>query len=209
MLDRLIATSPYVGLYLALCLGGVGFPLPEEIPVITAGALAHRGVVRWWLALLVCIAGIATGDVVLYGTGRRWGERVLDRRLVRRFLDVKRRDALEAAYRRHGILIVFAARHVMGLRAAAFVTAGVVKLPFWKFAVADGVAIAYGVPLNFTIAYLFTEHLHAILGDLRRVESWLALALLVGVAAWASIVLWRRSRRLLSPPDISGTRPSR
>ena len=180
MLDRLIAASPYAGLYLALCLGGVGFPIPEEVPVLTAGVLAHRGAVRWWLALLVCIAGVVTGDLVLYLTGRHWGERVLDLRLVRRFLDVERRNALEASYRRYGMLIVFAARHVVGLRAAAFVTAGVVRLPFWKFAVADGVAIAYGIPLNFAIAYFFTAHLHAILGDLRRVESWLALVLLVG-----------------------------
>src|SRR5215475_13419161 len=129
MFDRLIAASPYVGLYLALCLGGVGFPIPEEVPVLTAGALAHQGVVRWWLALIVCIAGVVTGDLIL------------DLRFVRRFLDTKRRDALERAYRRHGMLIVFAARHVVGLRTAAFVTAGVVRFPFWKFAVADGMAI--------------------------------------------------------------------
>src|SRR5262245_34560318 len=126
MLDRLIAASPYLGLYLTLCLGGVGFPIPEEVPVLTAGALAHRGAVRWWLALLVCIAGVATGDLAMYWTGRRWGERVLDLRLVRRFLDVERRNTLEKAYQRYGMLIVFAARHVVGLRAAAFVTAGVV-----------------------------------------------------------------------------------
>lgn len=203
MLTHLIAASPYAGLYLALCLGGVGFPIPEEIPVLTAGALAHRGAIRWWLALPVCIAGVVTGDLVLYLTGRHWGERVLDLRLVRRFLNVERRNALEASYRRYGMLIVFAARHVVGLRAAAFVTAGVVRLPFWKFAVADGVAIAYGIPLNFAIAYFFTAHLHAILGDLRRIESWLALVLLVGVAAWVSLILWRRSRRLLAASDVS------
>ena len=210
MLDRLIAASPYAGLYLALCLGGLGLPIPEEVPVLTAGVLAHRGAVRWWAALLVCIGGVVTGDLVLYWTGRRWGERVLELRMVARFLSVERRKTLEASYRRYGMLIVFAARHVVGLRAAAFVTAGVVRLPFWKFAVADGVAIGYGIPLNFAIAYFFTAHLHAILSDLRRIESWIALALLVGVAAWVSIVLRRRSHRLLSPGDGSGEpRPAR
>src|SRR5262245_53028447 len=198
MLDRLIAASPYLGLYVALALGGVGFPIPEEIPVITAGVLAHQGAVRWWAALLVCIAGVVTGDLVLYWTGRRWGERVLELRLVARFLDVQRRTALEASYHPYGMLTVFAPRHVVGLRAAAFVTAGVVRLPFWKFAVADGVAIGYGIPLNFAIAYFFAAHLHAILGDLRRIESWIALVLLVGATAWVSVTLWRRSRRLIA-----------
>jgi membrane protein DedA with SNARE-associated domain len=198
VIERLIASSPYIGIYVALCLGGIGLPLPEEVPIVTAGVLAHKDVVRWWLALATCIAGVLTGDLVLYWTGRRWGERVLDLPLVARFLDAKRRDSLEASYRRHGVLIVFAARHVMGLRAAAFVTAGIVKLSFWKFVAADGLAIAYGVPLNFAIAYFFTAHLRVILDDVRRVESWLALVLLVGGASWISIALWRRSRRVLS-----------
>jgi membrane protein DedA with SNARE-associated domain len=197
MLERLIASSPYIGIYVALCLGGLGLPLPEEVPIVTAGVLAHQGVVRWWLALVICMAGVLTGDLVLYWTGRRWGERVLDLPFVSRFLDVKRRDSLETAYRRNGMLIVFAARHVMGLRAAAFVTAGIVQLPFWKFLIADGTAIAYGVPLNFAIAYFFTAHLRAILEDVRRVESWLALALLAGGAAWISFALWRRSRQVI------------
>jgi membrane protein DedA with SNARE-associated domain len=198
VIERLIASSPYIGIYVALCLGGIGLPLPEEVPIVTAGVLAHKDVVRWWLALATCIAGVLTGDLVLYWTGRRWGERVLDLPLVARFLDAKRRDSLEASYRRHGVLIVFAARHVMGLRAAAFVTAGIVKLSFWKFLAADGLAIAYGVPLNFAIAYFFTAHLRVILDDVRRVESWLALVLLVGGAVWISVALWRRSRRVLS-----------
>ena len=33
----------------------------------------------------------------------------------------------------------------MGLRAAAFIAAGVVRLAFWKFLLADGIAIGYGV----------------------------------------------------------------
>src|SRR5262245_23875037 len=121
MFERLIASSPYLGLYVVLVLGGIGLPIPEELPVLTAGVLAHRAVVRWWLALGTCMAGVLTGDLVLYWTGRRWGESVLNRPLVRRFLDAGRRDTLEASYRRYGVWIVFAARHVMGLRAAAFV----------------------------------------------------------------------------------------
>jgi membrane protein DedA with SNARE-associated domain len=198
VIERLIASSPYIGIYVALCLGGIGLPLPEEVPIVTAGVLAHKHVVCWWLALATCIAGVLTGDLVLYWTGRWWGERVLDLPLVARFLDTKRRDSLEASYRRHGVLIVFAARHVIGLRAAAFVTAGIVRLSFWKFIAADGLAIAYGVPLNFAIAYFFTAHLRVILDDVRRVESWLALVLLVGGASWISVALWRRSRRVLS-----------
>jgi membrane protein DedA with SNARE-associated domain len=199
VIERLIASSPYLGVYLALCLGGIGFPLPEEIPIVTAGVLAHSGVMRWWLALPICAAGVLTGDLLLYGAGRRWGRGALEVPWIARFLDARRREALEASYHRHGMLIVFGARHVMGLRAAAFVMAGVVKLPLWKFLLADGTAVAYGIPLNFGIAYFFTAHLRVILNDVRRVESWLVLLLLVAAAGWFGFAAWRRGHALVHP----------
>jgi len=199
MIERLIASSPYLGLFVALLLGSLGAPIPEEIPIVTAGVMAHEQVVHWWLALAVCVVGVLSGDLVLYGAGRRWGARVLERPLVRCLLDPARQQELAARYRRHGVLIVFAARHVMGLRAAAFVTAGIVRLPFWKFLAADGVAIGYGVPLNFGIAYLFAERLQALVTEVHRAERWLAVAVLVAGAGWLYYELRRRGHRALRP----------
>jgi membrane protein DedA with SNARE-associated domain len=93
---------------------------------------------------------------------------------------------------------VFLARNVMGLRAAAFVGAGVGGLPFWKFAAADGAAIGYGVPLNFGLAYLFSRHLHAVLAEVHRIEGWIALLVVVGGGAWIYITLRRRGDRALA-----------
>ena len=84
-----------------------------------------------------------------------------------------------------GALIVVTARHVMGLRAAAFLTAGIVRLPFWQFVVADGLAMLVGVSLTFALAYLFTDHITALLADVHRVERWLGLLGLLGLSAWA------------------------
>jgi membrane protein DedA with SNARE-associated domain len=197
MVQQAIASLSYAGLLIVLLLGSLGLPVPEEVPIVTAGILSHQGVMRWWLALASCIVGVMTGDIILYWLGRRWGERALERPLIRRLVDRQRLAQIEAAYRRRGALIVFLARHVMGLRAVAFVGAGIVGLPFWKFMLADGLAIAYGIPLNFTIAYLFTQHLHGILAEIHRVERWLALAALLGGAIWLYVALRRRSRRLL------------
>jgi membrane protein DedA with SNARE-associated domain len=197
MLDQLIASSPYLGIFVTLGVAGLGVPLPEEIPLVSAGVLAHQGVIRWWLALPVCIAGVLVGDIGLYWIGRHWGDRALSLPLVRRILDPARRDRLETAYRQRGALIVFGARHVAGVRGAAFLTAGIVRLPFWKFLLADGTAIAYGIPLTFTLAYLFSEHVHLLLAELHRVERWLAVLALLGAAGWIAFALHRRGRRAL------------
>ena len=104
----------------------------------------------------VCVLGVLSGDVVLYWTGRRWGERVLGWRLVRWVLTAHRAEWLTEAYRQHAMKTVAMARHVAGLRAAACLTAGMARVPFWKFILADAGAAAVSVPFVFALAYFFT-----------------------------------------------------
>ena len=194
MINDFIEQFTYLGIFLILFLGGVGAPIPEELPVLAAGALAHEGYMRWWIALPVCLFGVLAGDSVLYWVGHHWGEHILEWSIVRRVLTERRERALIEAYRRHAAKTVFMARHVMGVRAAAFLTAGIARVPFWKFVLVDGAAALAGVPTGFALAYFFTDQLEAILHDVRRVERWLTLVALLALATWIAIVAWRKSR---------------
>ncbi|HEY2992241.1 MAG TPA: DedA family protein [Methylomirabilota bacterium] len=191
-LEQFLEEFTYAGIFLALFLGGIGVPLPEEVAVLTAGVLAHEQVVRWWLALPVCVLGVLSGDVVLYWAGRHWGERVLGWWPVRRILSVERERTLTEAYRRHGVKIVFSARHVMGLRAAAFLTAGIVRVPFPRFIAADALASMIGVPISFGLAFFFTDQLEQIMADVHRAERWALLLLFVAFAVWITVLAWRQ-----------------
>lgn len=196
LIDALIEHFTYAGIFIVLFLGGVGVPVPEEAPILAAGVLAGEQVIRWWIALPVCILGVLSGDIVLYWVGHHWGERILDWRVVRRVLTPAREARLIAAYRRHGVKIVFTARHVMGLRAAAFLTAGIVRIPFLKFLAVDAAAAMVGVPVGFGLAFFFTDQLQEILVDVRRLERWLVLLALVALAVWLVVLEYRRSRQL-------------
>jgi len=198
VIGHLIEYFSYGGILVVLLLGSLGMPIPEEVPIVMAGILSHQQAMRWWLALPTCIVGVMSGDMILYWAGRHWGERVLDQPLVGRLVSRARLEQIESSYRRRGALIVLLARNVIGLRAAAFLGAGVAGLPFWKFAAADGTAIAYGVPLNFLLAFLFSRHLTAVLAEVRRVEDWLALAIVVGGGGWIYLTLRRRGERALA-----------
>ncbi|HSB73346.1 MAG TPA: DedA family protein, partial [Candidatus Methylomirabilis sp.] len=156
----------------------------------------HAGLARWWLALPVCFAGVLSGDMVLYWVGRHWGEHVLNWRVVRLVLTPTRAQWLQAAYRRHALKTILTARHVMGLRAAAFLTAGIARVPFWKFVVADVGAAVFGVPFLFGVAYFFTDEITAIVADVHRVERWLALAGLLVLLVVLVVGVWRWNRRL-------------
>jgi membrane protein DedA with SNARE-associated domain len=84
----------------------------------------------------------------------------------------------------------------MGLRAAAFLTAGIARVPFWKFVVADACAALVGVPLAFGLAYFFTDQIKAIAADVHRAERWLGLVGLLALAALLVVGVWRWNRRV-------------
>src|SRR5512133_2844923 len=134
------------------------------------GFVEHFTYLGIFAVLLLCLVGVLSGDMVLYWVGRRWGESVLNWRAVRWVLTPERERWLQAAYRRHALKTIVAARHVMGLRAAAFLTAGNAHVPFWKFLVADVGAAVLGVPVLFGLAYFFTDQLEAVIADVHRAE---------------------------------------
>lgn len=195
MVQHVIEHFTYVGLLVVLFATGLGLPIPEEGPIVAAGVLAQEQVIRWWIALPVCLVGVLSGDIVLYWVGHHWGERILDWRPVRWVLTRDREERLKAAYHRHGVKILFTARHVVGLRAAAFLTAGIAKVPFWRFIVVDTAAALIGVPVSFGLAFLFADQLERVLTDVHRVERWLALYALLGLATWLAYLAWRQYRR--------------
>jgi membrane protein DedA with SNARE-associated domain len=176
-------------------------PIPEELPILSAGVLAHEGVARWWIALPVCLVGVLAGDAVLYWVGYHWGERILDWWIVRVVLSREREERLKAAYRRHGVKIVFTARHVMGVRAAAFLTAGISHVPFGKFLACDAAAAFVSVPLAFGGAFLFTAQIERIVRDVHRIERWVGLALLIAAAVWVTWLSLRRVHHEVAEAD--------
>jgi membrane protein DedA with SNARE-associated domain len=110
---------------------------------------------------------------------------------MRCVLTREREQSLKAAYRRHAVKTVIMMRHVTGLRAAAFLTAGIARVPWGTFLLADMGAALVGVPLSFGLAYLFTRQIQAILADVHRVERWLGLGALFVLTVVLLVKLWR------------------
>src|SRR2546428_8020952 len=132
-LQEFLDNFTYLGIFAVLLLGSLGVPIPEEMPIIAAAVLSHEGIVRWWLALPVCLLGELSGDMVLYWVGRHWAEQVLNWLLLRLQLSPAREKCLNAAYPQHTLKPVVPSRHVMALRAAPFLTAGRARVPYLKF----------------------------------------------------------------------------
>ena len=191
----------YLGIYLVLLAGSLGLPIPEEMAIVAAGVMSHEGLMAPWPGLLVCLLGVLSGDVILYWTGRNGGERVLRWRPVRFLLTPDRESRLKVAYCRHAVKTIVAARHVAGFRAAAFLTAGIARVPFWKFVLTDGLTALLGVPFSFALAYFFTDHIKAIYADVHRIERWIGLVVVLVVAVAVFLSVRKRERHMVEEVD--------
>src|SRR4029077_3376367 len=123
----------YFGIFIALVAAGVGFPIPEEIPVVTGGVLVgnNQDELRWWIMLPVCIAGVVISDGLLYSIGRLWGPRLLEYRWIKsRLLTEDRLNRIEDNFRRYGVKILLFARFLPAIRSPIFITAGLMRVPF-------------------------------------------------------------------------------
>src|SRR5262245_38704138 len=167
-MDSLFGEASLPLITLMLVLGGFGLPIPEDPALIAAGALAAKGVVPVWLAALCCIVGVIGGDLMLFLGARHLGPAVKRSRPFRA-IGQARLAKVDDLLMRRGWLMVFLARHMMGIRAVTFALAGMHHMKVRTFVIADCLAFAISGPLWFGLGYYFATRLEEISG-FRRVE---------------------------------------
>lgn len=185
---------PYVGLFGVLLIAGLGVPLPEDIPLLAAGWIVHRGHAELIPMMAVGLLGVLTGDFIIFSAGRRYGEHIIEHRWLRRIASPALILKAEKIFERHGEKIIFAARFMPGLRAVMFMVAGIFRVRPVKFLLIDGAAAILSVPLWVWLGAKFGEHAEKLAGDAQRV-AFAALGIaLAGWIVWEYISISRRRR---------------
>ncbi|AMV37184.1 DedA family protein [Planctomyces sp. SH-PL62] len=177
MTEQLIGQLGYIGIALTLVAGGF-LPIPEEAPVLLAAILSRNGKMSGPIAFSACMLGVLLGDFLVYAVGYRFGERVLSLRLTRRLLTKPREAQIKGYFHRHGFKILILGRFAVGFRTAAYLTAGILKLPPLKLLLTDLVAALLSTSLMFGLGYLFA---HQIEKGLHEAQQWIAITIAVGV----------------------------
>lgn len=120
----------------------------EDLACVTAGVLAspERGVIPYWYAVLWCWIGILVGDVGLYLIGHFMGDRAATLPVLRRFLTKRRLAQGGEWFLKNGAWVLLWTRFVPGTRVPAYVGAGVMKYPLWKYTLFLAIAGALWTP---------------------------------------------------------------
>jgi membrane protein DedA with SNARE-associated domain len=182
----------YAVMFGVLLLCGFGFPMPEDVVLVTGGILAASGVTDLWWTQGVCFMGVILGDGVVFSVGRIMGARVRQTWLFRLVLSPKRDVKVQKVFEKYGDKVVFVARFMPGLRMPIFTMAGVYRVSPVKFFGLDGLAALISVPVWIYLGYIFGENLELLHQKMRSIQGVIfVLLLLVGLGIW----LWFRKRR--------------
>ena len=185
----------YGAIFLAVVLGNVGFPVPEETILGLGGYMAQRGELRLGMVLAVGVVSAVAGDAIGYWLGRRYGRAAIERYGAWAFVTPARLGKVSRFVSRYGAWAVFGARFVAGLRFLAGPLAGATGLRPLTFAVANVLGallfVPYAAGIGYAVGYGFGDDLERLIGRLEHVV--LAAAFIVTLAALTVRVV--RSRR--------------
>lgn len=193
-LETVPPVAVYVLVGVVIGLESLGIPLPGEIVLVSSALLASQhGDINPYILGACATAGAIIGDSIGYAIGRKGGRPLLAwlaRKFPKHFGEPQIAMA-ERSFQKWGMWAVFFGRFVALLRIFAGPLAGVLRMPYWKFLIANvlgGIVWAGG-----TTAVIYSVGVVAE-AWLKRF-SWLGLVLAVLIGLTSMLVLRNRAKK--------------
>lgn len=207
----LVQSFGYLIVFFGVGIESLGVPVPGETVLIIGAVLAAQGHLHAPAVAAVAAAGAILGDNTGYFVGRHWGQRLLGTRLVRRVYDPRRVAVANRFFERHGWTAVFFGRFIAILRIFAGPLAGLHRMPWSHFVLANASGAVVWVAAVMTAGLLVGGSLDRLISFISK-AGYIGLGLAVLLVV-AMILLRRRRRkremregeRLLSAPEERAT----
>lgn len=164
-------TMVYLACLGMMLLSAVGFPLPEEVTLLSVGFMAFIGmhpdrfpppypdasVVNVHIAAAVAFGSVIFADTLIFLIGKKYGRRLLEKPSIQRFVSPTMLEKVENWTTKHGVYACFAFRFTPGLRFPGHLACGFLKFPLWKFVAVDAFAAAISVPTQIYLIAIYGD----------------------------------------------------
>jgi len=173
----------------------LGLLIPGELAVLVGGLLVHFHKLPLVAALAAAIGGAVLGDSLGYTIGRRYGERIRRSR-IGRWIGKDRWRRADKHLERRGVLDVIVARFPPVLRTLVPGAAGMAKMPYRRFLVANLIGGSVWATVSVLAGVLAAREWHVV----EKAERWLTCGALVALVAFVVYLVMSRRRR-----QVTGT----
>ena len=172
--------------YLAVFVGAF---LEGETILALAGLAAYRDYLDFRLVVLTAMIAGFLGDQFYFFLGRFKGQQILAR-----FPHMEgRAHRFDALLSRWHAPLIIGIRFMYGFRIIGPVMLGMGRVPAWKFMLYNFIGAAIWAPLIAGIGYKFGEIVESVLGNMKRFELWVFVAI-VAIGLTVFIVHHVRNR---------------
>lgn len=193
--ESLIGEYGVLALFVTMFFETLGAPLPGESALILSAGAAAAGKLDIRAVVVAAWLGSVLGDNVAYLIGRRLGRPVILRYGGRVGITDARYARAEAIARRHGPLMVIAARFVVVLRQLNGLVAGTTGMRWPTFIAANLVGAGLWVGVWTTLAYKFGQRLDVLPFFWHHLSLVAAVAIPILIVALVILHLRKRARR--------------
>ncbi len=169
---------------------GLGLPLPEDVPLIVAGAFLVHDTRSWIIVGAACWCGIIGGDIMLYMLGHKYGMNITRLPFIGKHVNAERIQHVEKLFERYGVMVVAVGRLFAGIRGAMVITAGTIRYNFIKFIIADGIAALFSGGLFMLLGHWLGKTLND--ESIREFKHWFIAGAVVLVCVVLIWVIWKR-----------------
>lgn len=169
-------------------------PIPGEVYLLMAGALARTGDVSFLPVVFLGAVGAFSGDLLTFYLGRRRGRGLIDLYCKYTLCSSKCSLKTESFFARFGGLSLLFARFIVGVRTLACPLAGASGMTYRRFAAYDLLGALLWSALFASAGFLFSRQLQALVDWISQVTHSLIPLLLLMLALVIGYRYYRRRR---------------
>ncbi len=177
----------------AILLAGVNIPISADILIVIAGFLAATVVPEHlWHLYFSIFVGCYFSAWIAYWFGRLLGKRFRRYKWFNRLMPTERLEKIQRFYAKHGIWTLLLGRFIpFGIRNCIFMSSGMSRVSFAKFALWDLFACFTWSSISFYCFYLLGQNFHLLFGHLKNINMVIFLAFSVTVIGY----IWYKRRK--------------
>ncbi len=159
-----------------ILLGYFGIPIPGEIFLLAAGALAYNGDLNIYFLIPFTVAVTLFGDSLIYYLGRKYGERIILKFGKRLDITHERIEKIGAFIDKWGMGAIFIAKAILTpLALPTTIFAGITKYPYKKYILAAFLGDVVWVSILVYLGYFFGANWVSLLDYISGFENFILI----------------------------------